>query len=143
MRTEKSSHTEPTRHGYQGEGPKMVRIWLLSDFKVSLGQIFIKKDAWRLKKAAALLKVLPYAPGNRLHREQVMEMLWPELGRKTASNNLRYTLHAARKILDPAAGSRYLASEGESLVLCPEDNLWVDVDAFEEAAAAARRSQGR
>src|SRR5215204_611251 len=78
-----------------------------------LGQIFIKKDAWRLKKAAALLKVLPYAPGNRLHREQVMEMLWPELGRKTASNNLRYTLHAARKILDPAAGSRYLASEGE------------------------------
>jgi len=121
----------------------MVRIWLLSDFKVSLGQIFIKKDAWRLKKAAALLKVLSYAPGNRLHREQVMEMLWPELGRKTASNNLRYTLHAARKILDPAAGSRYLASEGESLVLCPEDNLWVDVDAFEEAAAAARRSQGR
>jgi DNA-binding SARP family transcriptional activator len=37
--------------------------------------------------------------------------------------------------------SRYLASEDESLVMCPRDDLWVDVDAFEEAAAAARRSR--
>jgi DNA-binding SARP family transcriptional activator len=33
-----------------------------------------------------------------------------------------------------------LASEGESLLLCPEGDLWVDVDAFEEAASAARRT---
>ena len=42
---------------------------------------------------------------------------------------------------DPAQGSRYLASEDESLVLCPEGDLWVDVDAFEEAAAIARRAR--
>jgi len=35
-------------------------------------------------------------------------------------------------------GSRYLASEGESLVLCPEGELWVDVDVFEDAAVTAR-----
>jgi two-component SAPR family response regulator len=34
-----------------------------------------------------------------------------------------------------------LASEVESLVLCSEGNLWVDVDAFEEVANTARRSQ--
>src|SRR3712207_7632721 len=42
--------------------------------------------------------------------------------------------------LDPTAGSSYLASEDEQLVLCPRGQLWVDVDAFEEAASTARRS---
>jgi DNA-binding SARP family transcriptional activator len=60
-----------------------------------------------------------------------METLWPELGRVKASNNLHQILHAARRTLtsDPAEGSRYLASQDESLVLCPEGDLWVDVDA--------------
>jgi predicted ATPase/DNA-binding SARP family transcriptional activator/DNA-binding CsgD family transcriptional regulator len=72
-----------------------------------------------------------------------MDLLWPESGKKAASNNLRQTLLAARRALtsDPAEGSRYLASEDESLVLCPEGELWVDVDAFEEVAATARRAR--
>jgi predicted ATPase/DNA-binding SARP family transcriptional activator/DNA-binding CsgD family transcriptional regulator len=65
------------------------------------------------------------------------------LGRRAASNNLRQALHTARHALetDSPAGSRYLASEEESLVLCPESSLWVDVEAFEEAARTARRSR--
>src|SRR5215208_5617279 len=128
--------------GHVSVGAKVeaVRIWLLGSFRVALGARPIEKDAWRLRKAAALIKLLALAPGHRLHREQVMDLLWPELGKKAASNNLRNTLHAARKILDPAGGSRYLASEDDSLVLCPGGDLWVDVDAFEEAAVGARRS---
>ena len=58
-----------------------------------------------------------------------------------ASNNLRQTLHVARRTLDPTMGSRYLATREESLVLCPESSLWVDVGAFEEDARTARRSR--
>lgn len=70
-------------------------------------------------------------------------MLWPDLGKKAAPNNLRQTLHAARRTLasDPSEGSEFLASEDESLVLCPEGRLWVDVDAFEEAVATSRRTR--
>jgi DNA-binding SARP family transcriptional activator len=131
-----------TRFGSsEDQRPEVVRIWLLGGFKVSVGSRSIGKEAWRLKKSAALLKLLSLALGHRMHREQVMDLLWPDLGKKAASNNLRQTLHATRRILDPAAGSRYLSSEDESLVLCPGGNLWVDVDAFEEAVTAARRSQ--
>jgi DNA-binding SARP family transcriptional activator len=70
-----------------------------------------------------------------------MNLLWPELGRKAASNNLRGVLHAARKVLDPATGSLYLASEDESLVLSPGSRLWVDAVAFAESAFSARRSR--
>src|SRR5215217_7978609 len=70
-----------------------------------------------------------------------MDLLWPDSGRKAASNSLRRTLHAARGMLDPIDGSSYLVGEGGSLVLCLGGELWVDVDAFEQAAAAARRSR--
>jgi DNA-binding SARP family transcriptional activator len=101
----------------------VVRVWLLGGFRVSVGSATIPQDAWRLRKAAALVKLLALAPGHRKHREQAMDLLWPDSGRKAASNSLRTTLHTARKVLDPAMGSRYLASEDESLVLCPEGDL--------------------
>src|SRR5215217_6637541 len=129
------------RHGSVGTEAEAVRIWLLGGFKVSIGSRLIEKRAWRLRKASALVKLLALTPGHRLQREQVMDLLWPDLGKKAASNNLRHTLHAARTLLDQKAGSRYLASEEESLVLCPGGSLWVDVDAFEAAAASARRSR--
>ena len=117
---------------------KAVRVWLLGGFRVSVGSRAIPQDAWRLRKPATLVKLLALAPHHRLHREQVMDRLWPDSGKRAASNNLRQALHTARKVLDPAMGSRYLSSEDESLVLCPEGELWVDVDAFEEAAARAK-----
>src|SRR5215212_4871259 len=120
------------------EKRETIRVWLLGGFRVSVDSRIITQDGWRLRKAATLVKLLALALGHRTHREQAMDLLWPESGRKAASNSLRSTLHTARKVLDPATGSRYLASEDESLVLCPEGNLWVDVDAFEEAAATAR-----
>jgi DNA-binding SARP family transcriptional activator len=123
-----------------GEKPEAVRVWLLGGFRVSVGARTIEGEEWRRRKTASLVKLLALAPGHRLHREQVMDVLWPDLGRKAASNNLRQALHAARKALDPAAGLRYLASRNESLALCAQGDLRVDVEAFEEAAATARRS---
>ena len=124
-----------------GREPKAVRVWLLGTFCVSVGSQTIEQDRWRLRKAASLVKLLAIAPTHRLHREHVMDLLWPDLGKKAASNNLRRIVHFARRVLDPARGSRYLATQDGSLVLCPGGSLWVDVDAFEEAAAAARRSR--
>ena len=115
-----------------------VRVWLLGGFRVSVGSRTISQDAWRLRKAAALVKLLALAPHHSLHREQAMDLLWPSSGRSAASNSLRSTLHAARNVLDPAAGANYLANEDESLVLCPGHDLWVDVDAFEQVAITAR-----
>ena len=125
------------------ERTEAVRIWLLGGFRVAVGSRTVQEGAWRLRKAASLVKLLSLAAGHRMHREQAMDLLWPELGKEAASNNMRQTLHAARRALtsDPAEGSRYLASEDESLVLCPDGQLWVDVDAFEQAASTARHSR--
>src|SRR5918993_5905462 len=99
------------------KGPEAMRVWLLGGFRVSVGARTIGDEKWRLRKAAALVKLLALAPGYRLHREQVMDILLPDSGRKAASNNLRRVLHTARRVLDPVEGSYYLASHEESLVL--------------------------
>ena len=120
-----------------------MRVRMLGGFSVSVGPRTLEEGAWRLRKAANLVKILALSPRHRIHREQVMDMLWPDLGTQAASNNLRGVIHTARRILepDPSAAYRYLTLQDDQVALCPEDQLWVDVVAFEEAAAAARRSQ--
>jgi DNA-binding SARP family transcriptional activator len=106
----------------------------------------IGEEEWRLKKAGNLIKLLALTPGYRLHREQTLELLWPGLDSEPAANNLHQALHVARRTLEPAApantASHCLALGGALLDLCPEDEpLWVHVEAFESAAATARRSR--
>ena len=119
-----------------------VRIGLLGGFSVSVGERKVDESAWRLRKAASLVKLLALAPGHRLHRERAMDLLWPESGKKAASNNLRQTLYVARRTLhpDPQINTRYLSVSGEQLLMCPQGQLWVDVETFEGAANTARRS---
>jgi DNA-binding SARP family transcriptional activator len=76
-----------------------VRVWLLGRFEVSIGSRVIRENEWRLRKAASLVKLLALAPGHRLHRELVMDLLWPDLSPKAAANNLHQALHVARRTL--------------------------------------------
>ncbi|MGI8909594.1 MAG: tetratricopeptide repeat protein [Rubrobacteraceae bacterium] len=119
-----------------------LRISLLGGFRVRRGSGIIEEDEWRLKKAASLVKLLALAPQHRLHRERIMDLLWPNLAPKAAANNLRYALHNARQTLESAtdASSRYLRLQGEQLTLSSTGRLRVDVEAFEEAASTARRA---
>ena len=125
-------------------GPVPVRLSLLGSFEVRVADRSLRPGAWRSRKAATLVKLLALAPGHRLHREQVMELLWPHLGRRAAANNLRRALHATRESLDPSRGlaCELVVSEGEMLALCPHSPLWTDAEAFEEAATSARRNRG-
>ncbi|HEY6758486.1 MAG TPA: BTAD domain-containing putative transcriptional regulator, partial [Baekduia sp.] len=107
-----------------------LRITLLGGFSVVTGDAEVDERAWRLRKARSLVKVAALAPGRRVHRDVLAELLWPDRDAAAATNNLHQALHAARRALgDPAA----LALADDVLVLTPD--AWVDVDAFEAAAA--------
>jgi DNA-binding SARP family transcriptional activator len=121
--------------------PEAVRVSLLDGFRVAVGPKTIEEGRWHLQKAASLVKLLALAPGHRLHREQIIELLWPKLEPKAAANNLHQALHVARRTLEPeAVAPSYLHLRADLLELCPNSVLWVDAEAFEEAAAMARRS---
>lgn len=116
----------------------LVRIELLGGFHVDAGHGVITDAAWPRRRAAAVIKVLALAPGHRLPRERVMDLLWPELEPAAAAANLRKAVHYARQTLGPR-GKDILLSAGDLLRLEPAA-VWIDVDVFRAAVARARRS---
>lgn len=106
----------------RASAPEPVRVWMLGGFRVSVGSKTLDEGGWRLRKAKSLIKLLALSPGHRLHREVLMDRLWPELGPEEASNNLRQVLHAARGAFGRSASTPhpYVRLQDEEIVLCPE-----------------------
>ena len=116
-----------------------IRIGLFGGFRVEVGGRLIPEEAWRQRKPAALVKLLALSPRHRLHREQVMDVLWPELAPTAAAANLRKALHHVRRLVESSTGEPLIESAGE-LVALPTVGLQVDVDEFRSCADRARRS---
>jgi len=110
------------------------RIGLLGRFRVAVGGVEVPGEAWRCSKAAALVKLLALAPAHRMHREQVMDVLWPTLG-PAAAANLRKAVHYARRALD-VEGSSAIVSSGEMLSL-PSGQVVIDLEVWRAAAGRA------
>ena len=108
-----------------------LRLWLLGGFRAEVGGQAVPEQRWHRRKACSLVKLLALAPRHRLHREQLMEILWPGLPPDPAGANLRKAVHFARR----AIGAEALRSRDDGVWLEP-DGLWIDVDAFQAAVAA-------
>lgn len=109
-----------------------LRVRLLGGFAVSIDGVPVNLDAWRLRKSRALVKLLALASEHRLHRDQLVEALWPNLTATAAGNNLHYALHIARRVLAPST----LRLEGGLASLWHPGGVEVDAELFE---AAVRR----
>lgn len=115
-----------------------MAIQLLGAFSVSFNQVTIPEEQWRSRRARSLVKLLALAPGHRLHRNQVMDTLWPDSDLPAATNNFHHTLFAARRVLDTVLPGWLPLEEGFLGLTGP---LIVDVEAFEASARRARESQ--
>ena len=99
----------------------------------------VEAGQWRLRKAKALVAMLALTPGQRRHREQILDRLWPELAPDAAARNLHQTMYVARRTLAGlGAGSNgLLAIRDEQVVLDDAGPVVVDVLQFERSTAAA------
>ncbi|WP_329114958.1 ATP-binding protein [Streptomyces sp. NBC_01465] len=97
-------------------------------------------ERWPRPSARALLKLLAVSPGHSLHREQAMDICWPDADPQAATGSLRVALHAARRAIEPElaprAASSYLLGEGALLRLEPQ-TVWIDADHAETLAERA------
>ena len=111
-----------------------VEIRLLGPFQVVLDGRPVPDILWSRRDAAGLVKLLALRRGGRLHREQVMDLLWPDLGVDEAAPRLHKAAHFARKAIGRADA---VVLRGEMVSLLPGETMTVDVDDFERSAAAA------
>ena len=111
-----------------------VSIHLLGRFAVSVDGRPIPTADWRRDRAAALIKLLALRPAHRIHREQAMEIFWPDADPEAAGANLRKAIHFARRTL----GVHDLIEVRNDIVsLAPHAELEIDAESFEAAAKAA------
>ncbi|WP_371501687.1 tetratricopeptide repeat protein [Kitasatospora sp. NBC_00374] len=115
-----------------------VHICLLGGFDVTVGGRHVAAGAWRLRKARSVLKLLALAPGHRMHRDSVYDLLWPDLDPAAAANNLHQALHAVRRALATAgAPGDVVLIRDDVLLLGPDGGVRTDLD---ELAQALRRA---
>ncbi|MFF2329213.1 MULTISPECIES: ATP-binding protein [unclassified Streptomyces] len=129
----------PAAHPRSDE-PPTLRLHLLGGFRAVRDDLGPVDDGWRRPGAKAVVKVLATAPGRRLHRDQLLDLLWPEVTTRAGLSRLAVALHTVRRAFEPELSARarsaYLISDGESLLLTP-DRVWIDADHAERLAVAA------
>jgi hypothetical protein len=128
-------HPEPN-----GIAPLHVR--LLGGFRVERSDVGQAVSDWPRRSAKTLIKLLAVQPGHALHREQVIDVLWPKVNAESAFNSLGKALHVARRALQPGLPRRqdsaYLRLADGMLILSTEHAV-VDTDEFEQLAEDALR----
>ncbi len=124
--------------------PPALRIRLLGAVEVRRADgSDVGGPLWRRAKVRALLAFLALQRGRPVHRDVIVDSLWPEVGYASALHNLNTTVYNLRRSLEPAlrqgTGSRYVRYAGDCLYLNGGSVHWVDVVAFETGVARARR----
>ncbi len=112
-------------------------ICMLGGFDLSCAGRSATSEVWRLSKAQSLIQLLALAPGHRIHREQVLETLWPGADPKVAAGNFYQVIHAARGALEsvspPGTDLRQaLQLRTHVIALSPPIELWIDAIEFEK-----------
>jgi DNA-binding SARP family transcriptional activator len=117
-----------------------VEIDLLGGFAVRVDDRPIPATEWRRRQAASLVKLLALAPRRTLHREQVIDALWPDTAIDDAGPRLHKAAHFARRSLGDSSA---LVLSGDTVSLFPEANVVIDVDEFERSAKQAMAALDR
>jgi two-component SAPR family response regulator len=111
-----------------------VDITLLGGFSVLVAGVPVPHHAWRRRAASAVVKLLALSEGHSLHREQVVDLLWPDLSPAGAMPRLHQAAHYARSAL----GLRHaVVLRRDRVTLLPDTEVRVDALEFRRGAEQA------
>lgn len=112
---------------------QIVSVRLLGGFEVLVDDVPVDDDAFERRPAASLVKLLALN-GGRLHREQVIDALWPDALVEEAAPRLHQAASYARRALGDKAS---VVLRDNTVLLFPDAQVTVDVETFEQAADLA------
>ena len=101
---------------------------MLGRFEVLVDSRLVPADAWAQRRASDLVKVLALARGHRMRRDEVLEVLWPQLGADAAASNLHKAASYARRALGDRGA---VVLRGGVVELAPDAEVITDIERFE------------
>src|SRR5436190_19007979 len=112
----------------------LIKIRLLGRFEVAVNGGAVADSGWTRRHAATLVKVLALAPGRRMHREEVLDAVWPDDDIDAAVPKLHKAAHFARRATGCADT---IVLRNDTAELFADSAVEIDAVVFEAAARAA------
>ncbi len=117
---------------------RQLRVYTFGRFGLSVAGCSLAVDRWHRKQALTLLKYLIAHGAGGVHRERLIELLWPEIEESRGRERLKVTVYYLRKQLSTAGMDvDVVKTLGETYGLnCAA--VWVDSEAFEALVGQGR-----
>ncbi|MDI7246175.1 MAG: BTAD domain-containing putative transcriptional regulator [Bacillota bacterium] len=120
-----------------------LHVRTLGPFRVYRGREEVSSREWQREKAKTLFQLLLVHRKGFLHRDQILEILWPGLDPGVASSHFKVALNAMLNTIEPGRPARlspyYVRREGPLYGLNPVSGCWVDADEFESLVEKGTR----
>lgn len=142
VRTEQPQRTAGPITEDDNEGPTL-QVKCFSRFEIRVDGQLPALERVR-PRAREVLRMLALAAGRPVHRELLIEALWPGLDPSAATHNLHVAVSSLRAVLEPGAArgaARLLARDGDRYSLALGPGSTCDLHVFESSCHAAERAR--
>jgi ATP/maltotriose-dependent transcriptional regulator MalT len=120
-----------------------LHVRTLGRFMLYRGTEEVCSREWQREKARSLFQLLVVNRKGYLHKDQILDALWPGLDTDVASSHFKVVFNAMLNVIEPGRPARlnsFLVNrEGPLYGLNPLSGTWVDADEFDSLVAKAGR----
>lgn len=129
-----------------GETAAPIEIRCFGPFEVLRAGSRLPARLFLRRKAISLLKILVLNVGKPVHRDVLVEQLWPGCDHAHGVNRLHSAVHALRAAIEPWRGGRnaaYVCGQDDSYFFGMHSPHFVDLFRFDELVRKVREARHR
>jgi PAS domain S-box-containing protein len=123
--------------------PHTLHVFALGGFGVSVAGRNLDTAKWQRKQAVTLLKYLITQLDRPVHRERLLDCLWPDADERQGWGRLKVTAYCLRRELRANGMSNEVVKTVGDAYLLRRDAVWLDAEAFEQLVIEGRALQGQ
>lgn len=121
--------------------PHTLQVFTLGGFGIVVGGHSVDIGRWKRKQAVTLLKFLVTQLDRPVHRERLIDSLWPDVDEKQGWGRLKVTMYCLRQELRANGISGDAVKTIDNAYLLRRDSIWVDTHVFERLVTEGQELQ--
>jgi len=123
----------------------LLQIFTLGKFGLAANGRGIMVDKWKRRQAVTLLKILVTHLDRPVHRERILDCLWPGVDEERGWGRRKVTMYYLRTQLRASGVCEDAVQTVGNAYLLRRDAVWVDAENFEKLVTEGRtfESKGR
>ncbi|MDH3219876.1 MAG: winged helix-turn-helix domain-containing protein [Gammaproteobacteria bacterium] len=121
----------------------LLQIYMLGKFGLVASERSLDIEKWKRRQAVTLLKFLVTHVGRPVHRERILDCLWPDVDEERSWGRLKVTMYYLRTQLRAGGADKDTIRTVGSAYLLKRDAVWVDAENFEKLASEGRALQSK